>query len=256
MSARFSADWLRLREPADHAARSPSIRAALVAWAVQRPALRLLDLAAGTGSAVRALADHLPPDHAWLLVDQDADLLGQVQAPVAVTMAVADLADPGAWPALTGIDLVSMAALLDLVSAAWLEAWLDHQAGRPLLAALTYDGRMVFTPDLPGDELIRELINAHQHRDKGFGPALGPDAPAVLIASLTRRGYRCVSGDSAWRLTKTDRPLITALIDGWSLAALEQAPHHADTILTWQQQRHQRTDDLLVGHQDVFAIPP
>lgn len=254
MSASFSADWLRLREPADHAARSPAIGAALTAWAAQRPALRLLDVAAGTGSALRALAPYLPPDQSWLLVDQDAALLRAVQGSVAFTTAQCDLSNPGTWPSVADIDLVSMAALLDLVSADWLAAWLDHQAGRPLLAALTYDGRMAFSPSLPGDALIRDLINAHQRRDKGFGPALGPAAPSALLDQLQHRGYRCLSGDSAWHVQTS--PLVTALIDGWSCAALEQAPHHADAIQLWQWQRHQRTDHVLVGHQDVFATPP
>jgi len=256
MSAHFSADWLRLREAADHAARPATIHAALATWADQRSAVHVLDLATGIGSALRALAPALPINQAWLLVDQDPALLQQINASIRFQTRQCDLTDPRTWPSLADIDLVSMAALLDLVSLAWLEAWLDHQADRPLLAALTYDGRMEFSPSLPGDQRVRELINTHQRRNKGFGPALGPDAPKILSSSLTRRRYHWHMADSAWQLGDADRPLITALIDGWAQAAIEQAPDLASDITLWQRQRHQCTDHLLVGHQDIFATPP
>jgi len=71
----FSAGWLSLREPADHAARSlPLTRAVVGALSTELPC-RVLDLAAGTGSNVRYLAGHLPSEQRWLLVDHDPALL-------------------------------------------------------------------------------------------------------------------------------------------------------------------------------------
>ena len=40
----FSADWLSLREPADHRARNAELLETLAAWADQRDSLTVLDL--------------------------------------------------------------------------------------------------------------------------------------------------------------------------------------------------------------------
>lgn len=81
----FSADWLALREAADHRSRS----AALTATIVQRlapgdvtpggaPSVRLLDLGTGSGSNVRYLVPRLPARQQWCVVDRDVDLLREL----------------------------------------------------------------------------------------------------------------------------------------------------------------------------------
>ena len=69
----FSAPWLDLREGYDRAARSDALMRRFVSLLPQRP--RLVDLGAGSGGNVRALAPLLPPDARWRLVDDDAALL-------------------------------------------------------------------------------------------------------------------------------------------------------------------------------------
>jgi SAM-dependent methyltransferase len=75
--------------------------------------------------------------------------------------------------------LVVASALLDLVSADWLAGLLRAcaRSGSHLFLALTYDGRVGLCPDHPHDGTLLALVNAHQGRDKGLGPALGPSAP-------------------------------------------------------------------------------
>ena len=57
----FSADWLALREPADHAARDAGLTGRAAEWlrSLGRPA-RAIDLACGSGSNVRYLLPRLP----------------------------------------------------------------------------------------------------------------------------------------------------------------------------------------------------
>jgi glycosyltransferase involved in cell wall biosynthesis len=147
----FSAAWLALREPADHAARSAAI-ARTVADAIQpRGELRALDLGAGAGSNMRYLAPRLPTPQRWLLVDRDAALLAHAaRAPmsdVRIETRQLDLAGIADDPMMTLFDgqaLVTASALLDLVSERWLLALAARcrHAGAAALFALSYDGRI------------------------------------------------------------------------------------------------------------------
>ena len=73
MTEHFDADWLTLREPFDHAARSVALARRLADRLPRRP--RLLDLGAGTGSLFRFLAPIIGRGQDWILVDSDAALL-------------------------------------------------------------------------------------------------------------------------------------------------------------------------------------
>ncbi len=57
----FSADWLALREPADHRSRSAELLATLATRVEGRDTLRITDLGCGTGSNLRATAPALGP---------------------------------------------------------------------------------------------------------------------------------------------------------------------------------------------------
>jgi hypothetical protein len=113
--------------------------------------------------------------------------------------------------------LVVASALLDLVSAAWLDGLLRvcARAGSPLLLALTYDGRAALTPAHPQDGAVITLVNAHQRRDQGLGPALGPAAPACLADLAAGLGFSLEVAASDWRLWSDESELQSALIDGW-----------------------------------------
>src|SRR5262249_52382091 len=77
----FSADWLRLREPHDAAARSSELaRRYSAALGGARGVRRIVDLAAGSGANFRALAPAIDGDQDWLLIDSDPAMLA-AQAP-------------------------------------------------------------------------------------------------------------------------------------------------------------------------------
>jgi SAM-dependent methyltransferase len=75
VTERFAADWLALREPFDHAARSVALARRLSAMLPKRP--RLMDFGAGTGSMFRFLAPIIGRGQDWILVDADAALLDE-----------------------------------------------------------------------------------------------------------------------------------------------------------------------------------
>ena len=74
----FSQQWLSLREPADHAARSTALNDTLITWTGQKSPLRIMDFGTGTGSNLRYLCPLLGHDQHWTLVDNDAHLLSHL----------------------------------------------------------------------------------------------------------------------------------------------------------------------------------
>jgi hypothetical protein len=262
----FSAEWLALREPYDLRARNPAVLDAVTAFFSQRTSLHVVDLACGTGSTLRAISPRLPAKQSWTLVDNDPELLVRaastpVRPDVAVAAVPLDL-DQHLEAALEGtVDLVATSALLDLVSAAWLNRLAAAVAVRsiPLYAALSYHGRTGFDPPDPLDTAVASSVDAHQRTDKGFGPALGPAAADFALTSFEALGYSVITGASDWVMGPKDRHMQTALLDGWVRAAHDIGRLSGHDIGAWLTRRRAMIaagrSTLLVGHVDFFAVP-
>lgn len=251
----FSADWLALREPADRAARDAAL--ARQAAAAAGPVPVIVDLGCGTGATFRALAPLLPGGTRWRFVDNDPALLalaGAAAGPGA-ELVPADLADLDALP-LDGATLVTASALLDLVSEDWL-AGLAARLAVPFYAALSYDGRMDFAPQDPRDGAVAAAFNRHQRGDKGFGPALGPEAGDRAAAVLAAAGFAVDRADSPWRLGPGSAALQRELTRGIAAAAAE-AGADPDAAAAWARQRDAgaAAATCVVGHVDLLALPP
>lgn len=255
----FSAAWLALREPADHAARDKALLSAAARVAGQ-PAV-IVDLGCGTGSTIRAFAGVAAQAIEWRLVDNDPDLLRHAAAAAtsakgSVATYRIDLRDMDRLP-LEGASLVTASALLDLCSQDWVENLATRLAGfgLPFYAALTYDGFMRWTPPDTADAAVTQAFNRHQAGDKGFGPALGPAATDAMATALERRGYTVRRTDSPWRLGPSQTDLHRALLVGIAAAADEAGEPLAiswgDTRLAAVQMAH-----CHIGHSDLLALPP
>ena len=249
--------------------------------------MQALDLASGTGSNVRYLAERLPPRQDWLLVDDDPELIAQAPARMSewaaahaceahvepggvmlqgdrlkcrVQVRRVDVADLTAAAIFHGRQLVTASALLDLVSEPWLRglAVRCREHASAVLFALNYDGRIHCLPEEAGDEHIRDLVNRHQRRDKGFGTALGPEAAATAERLFAAAGYQVQRQPSDWVLSPDELSLQEALIDGWAQAAAELAPAESASIQDWRTRRlahlERGRSRLRVGHQDVAAV--
>jgi hypothetical protein len=282
MSDAFDPDWLAVREPHDAAARSHALAARLIATLPRRPVL--VDLGAGTGAMFRWLAPMIGRSQAWTFVDVDRALLDEafsrtadwakrrgwavtfpgramlVHAPggaCRIEAIEADLADPDELP-LEGVDAVVCSALIDLVSARWIEE-LVARLDSPLFAALGVDGRDAWLPAHPADRLVRHGLRLDQVRDKGFGPALGVRAPALLRRALTAQGFRVSSAPSDWRISPTALAMLRELISTTADAAEATRPASASAIASWRAARlRQAAAERLVvriGHRDILAFP-
>jgi hypothetical protein len=270
----FSAQWLALREPLDAASRSETLIARLVNLLV-RPmsdsSLNVIDLGAGTGANFRYAAQRLGGAQEWLLVDEDASLLAAADvqlsergAPPGCRMRhlQLDLASGLERLALPAGGLLTASALLDLVSAEWLRELIGRAAAARVTVwfALTYDGCIDCQPAEPEDAEVRELFNRHQRTDKGFGPALGPDAARVAEQLLGEQGYHTESARSDWCLGPGHAALQRSLVDGWCNAACEVATHRAPALHHWLGRRLGHIEagrsELRVGHVDIIGRWP
>jgi SAM-dependent methyltransferase len=282
----FAADWLALREPVDAQARSQHLVDMAAAWLMTgRPAaskkpLEIVDLGCGRGSNVCFLAPRWHGPQHWQLIDHAPALLQQAhkrcavlrdgnRQPVTVQTRMCSLTElPSHWPAQA--DVISASALLDLVSAEWLDVLVARCAehGQALFIALSVTGDWHLTDARdaplhdPDDAYIRTLFNAHQQRDKGFGAALGGRAHFALVTRLNAAGFYVQEAPSPWRLTAgqaENTALLPPLIDGWAQAALEQAPEAHERIIAWRAQRLAQVEagefGAFVDHRDMWARP-
>jgi len=283
----FSAEWLALREPFDHAARSMALMEGFVAAlrrdTVDRP-VTIMDLGAGTGSALRSLAPLIDGDQQWILVDDtlgdealsalatwaaDHDwttatsdgtqIIARPEGRIFVRLFSADLADLAALP-LDETDGVVTSALLDLVSAEWISSLGIRicAAQLPFLAQLSVDGRTEFTPTHPADALVHKAFAEDQNRDKGFGPGLGAGAVEETQKCLRSLGYHVSSAQSDWSIAATDSAFMDALLDGLCQPASANPLTAADAE-TWLLERRKLVEarrlTTVIGHVDILALP-
>ena len=254
----FSAAWLELREPADHAARDNALLADAAIAAGENPVI--VDLGCGTRSTIRAFEGRLARPAEWRLIDNDPELLAHAATAAtgrddSATTHRIDLRELDALP-LHGAGLVTASALLDLCSHDWVKALADRLSRYklPFYAALNYDGQMDWTPADPADAIVTRAFNTHQRGDKGFGPALGPDAADAIAKIFTAAGYSVLQAESPWRLGSSEAALQRELVTGIADAAHQAGAAEA---LGWGALRSGNVDSAAcrIGHRDLLALP-
>ncbi|MCA3563323.1 MAG: class I SAM-dependent methyltransferase [Methylocystis sp.] len=277
----FSAEWLSLREPADHAALNADVRQALRRRFEGRDAIAVVDLGCGAGSNLRGTWAALPARQSWTLVDYDARLLAAARekliewadaasisgdalslrkgsATLEVSFRQVDLSGGNFAGVTEGADLVTAAALFDLVSPSGIEALAASLAarGQTFFTVLTYDGEASWRPSHPADSAILAAFNAHQTSDKGFGPAAGPGATDALAKAFHRRGYGVLRGASPWLLDRSFARLRAELDRGFANAALETGLVPSGDVSAWLAHRLAGGERLsIIGHEDLLATP-
>lgn len=273
----FSPDWLALREPADHAARSQALLAEVAAHFAGRGSINAIDIGCGAGSNLRGAFAALPDKQRWHLVDYDSRLLEAARARLRawadmaeedghglvlrkggkhlrVSFVNADLTRDLETVFNPGAELVTAAALFDLVSVPWIADFVAELTKRrlPLYTVLTYDGTDAFAPPHPADDAMRAAFHAHQGGDKGFGPAAGPAATEALARAFSDAGYRIARAPSPWRLGAS--ALADELARGFAGAVRETAQVPEAVIADWLNHRLGGAG-CTVGHEDLWAVP-
>jgi len=275
----FSAQWLALREPADHRARDASLRDQVVHdlnhLARVRPGpIKFVDLGCGSGSNLRALAPHMPATQHWTLVDYDPALLSAAKAAlvqwadqmvsdqdmlvllkndkhISVKFLCEDLSSNLEDVLALPTDLLTAAAFFDLVAEDWLERFCGLLRS-PLYTVLTYNGQEIWHPPEPMDAAMLKAFHAHQQTDKGFGAAAGPNAVNVMETLLKARGFAVSKAQSPWKLAAADCNLIEQLAIGSAGAVLETKQVSAEEVSAWKKSRSM-AQTCEIGHTDLYA---
>ncbi|MEV5809973.1 class I SAM-dependent methyltransferase [Streptomyces parvulus] len=267
---RYAPEWLRLREPADGAARARDLLGPLRAHLAERTpptgGLVVHDLGCGTGSMGRWLAPRLDGAQHWVLHDRDPYLLhfAAAGAPrsaadgghVTVETLRGDLArlTPDA---LSGADLVTASALLDVLTAEEIGtlAAACAAAGCAALLTLSVAGRVELGPAHPLDAEIAEAFNDHQRRTG----LLGPDAVTAAGEAFAAHGVSVRAHPSPWRLGPDEAPLTAQWLRGWVGAAVEQRPELRSRAEAYLDERLAACADgtlrVVVHHTDLLALP-
>jgi hypothetical protein len=275
----FSPEWLRLREAADLRARNQTLLKRLAAYFAGREEATIYDLGSGLGSNLRGTYVALPRRQRWVLVDYDSVLLaaaggeiarwaGAAQAMPGGVRATKDdysleiefkqhdlAADPAPWGKVAP-DLVTAAALFDLVSEEWIARFTHALAAQhiPFYTVLTHDRETEWQPPHASDAAMIAAFETHFGGDKGFGPSIGGEASRMLGEELAQAGYDVARGRSPWVLGENDRALIAELAAGWAEAVRETGKVPEPVILEWQTARAS-AGTCTVGHEDLLALP-
>jgi SAM-dependent methyltransferase len=264
----FAPEWLALREGADHRSINHTVRRHLLAYLSDYANVHIADLGCGTGSNFRSLAPEIAARQLWLLVDHDEGLL-QLAAAMTQDIALAkqievrahqaDLSDGDLHDIAAHADLITAAALFDLISPEVIEKMVDAitQANIAFYTVLTYDGVAAWLPEAPHNKTMREAFNRHQRTDKGFGPAAGPEASNILANAFIARGYRVLRGKSPWVLDGGLATLRQEADRGWAAAVAQTGALSDEETESWLQMREADPGAVsIIGHEDLLALPP
>jgi len=270
----FDSHWLSLREPVDHRSRSKNLALLLADYWKNQKYVKILDLGSGTGSNMRYLSPYLErKNQQWTLLDHDLSLLRQIPHPQDTRLKLKPLLGDLNKEGLTLVaknDLVTGSALLDLTSEKWLTELTERCVNQSCAAyfTLSYTGDVSWHPTQSGEVYSRNLedhnhicdiLNRHQLRDKGTGPALGPSAVVKLDELFEDNGYVTKCSPSPWILDHRDQELKKLLIEGWMESALEECPSESEKILSWSRSclvlASSSEYQLQVSHLDFLALP-
>lgn len=276
----FSAEWLRFREPVDHRSRDKALLARAAQHLASKDEPVIYDLGAGAGSNLRGTAEALGPRQRWVLVDYDPALLSasldflsawaDKSRPTAAGLELeksgkrirvevkrADLnANPAPWGEQKP-DLVTSAALFDLVSENWIDRFCEALAKDKLAlyTTLVHDETAKWSPAHEADAHMSEAFERDFGKEKGFGPSAGNQAIGYMAKKLASLGYNAELADSPWGLGDEDRALIEQLADGWANAVRDTKAVAEDVIQKWLAARKARGTSCVVGHKDLLALP-
>ncbi len=267
-----------LKEAADRRAKNSDVSDALSGWFEGRSSLDVLDLHAGTGATLRALAPILAPDQAWTLycrdaaeealardhltrwapaaqTTQDGLFIERHGQKIAVRIKHHDVVAAGGKPSEPPPALVVIDEDLLRYPAAAIRNLVATLAARRSVmhARLLYDGRLKLQPHHAADGAFTAALHRRLMRDQGAGEAMGPQAANELSEQLRLSEYSVIEGSSHLHLRAAEAPLIRAMQSELAEAQRVVAKGHDKMIDAWLA-RPRAT--LEISQTDLVGLPP
>ncbi len=267
-----------LKEAADRRAKNSDVSDALSGWFEGRPSLDVLDLHAGTGATLRALAPILAQDQAWTLycrdaaeealardhltrwapaarITQDGLFIERQGQKIAIRIKHHDVVAAGGAPSEPPPSLVVIDEDLLRYPAAAIRNLVAILAARRSVmhARLLYDGRLKLQPHHAADGAFTAALHRRLMRDAGSGEAMGPQAANELSEQLRLSEYSVIEGSSHLHLRAAEAPLIRAMQSELAEAQRLVAKGHDKMIDTWLA-RPRAT--LEISQTDLVGLPP
>jgi hypothetical protein len=271
-------DLQLLKEAADKRAKNSDVSDAVSGWFEGRTSIDVLDLHAGTGATLRALAPLLAQDQAWTLYARDAAeealardhltrwdpsaratedglLIDRQGQKIAVRFKLHDvvaaggkLAEPPPSLVVIDDDLMRYPAVVIRMLVAVLA---DRRS--VMHARLIYDGRLKLMPHHAADGAFTAALHRRFMRDAGYGEAMGPQAANELSEQLRLSEYSVIEGPSHLHLRAAEAPLIRAVQKELAEAQRMVAKGHDVMIDAWLA-RPRAT--LEISQADLVGLPP
>jgi hypothetical protein len=267
-----------MKEASDKRAKNSDVSDAVSGWFEGRTSLDVLDLHAGTGATLRALAPILADDQAWTLyardaaeevlardhltrwapaarVTEDGLLIERQGQKIAVRFKLHDVVAAGGAPAEPVPALVVIDDDLMRYPAAVIRKLVGFLADRraAMHARLVYDGRLKLQPHHAADGAFTAALHRRFMRDAGHGEAMGPMAANELGEQLRLSDYSVIEGPSPLHLRAAEAPLIRAVQKELAEAQRVVAKGHDKMIDDWLT-RPRAT--LEISQTDLVGLPP
>jgi SAM-dependent methyltransferase len=271
-------DLLLLKEAADKRAKNSDVSDALSGWFEGRTSLDVLDLHAGTGATLRALAPILAQDQSWTLYARDTAEEALARDHLTRWAPAARATDEGLFIERQGQKIAVRFRQYDVVAAGGALAEpppslvvIDDDLMRypaavirklvailadrrsVLHARLIYDGRLKLQPHHAADGAFTAALHRELMRDMGHGETTGPQAANEIGEQLRLSDYSVIEGPSHLHLRAAEAPLIHAVARRLAEAQRAVARGHDKMIDTWLA-RPRAT--LEISQTDLVALPP
>jgi hypothetical protein len=230
----FTTNWLEERNRFDKAARNPIVEDAFLRYAEQFQPLNLIDIGAGNGAVFTHLAQKLPPEQNWTLVELNPDLLENArqrlllwanahgytiekeesdhllfvngERQLSIQLRHGSFLELDQLLPLDAYHAVTASAVIDLLSREMLSNLLQQLQRNELAFYPTLNYRsMDYIPAEGDDEHMIEAYERHMQREQDFGQALG-SACTAAFQGLAKDiyGKTAVEGSSPWVIRPTD----------------------------------------------------
>ncbi|MBA4131294.1 MAG: hypothetical protein C0519_07695 [Hyphomicrobium sp.] len=270
-------DLQLLKEAADKRSKNSDVSDAVSGWFEGRTSIDVLDLHAGTGATLRALAPLLAPDQAWTLYARDAAeealardhltrwapaaratedglFIERQGQKIAVRFKLHDVVAAGGKLAEPPPSLVVIDDDLMRYPAAVIRMLVAVLADRRSVmhARLIYDGRLKLMPHHAADGAFTAALHRRFMRDSGHGEAMGPQAANELSEQLRLSEYSVIEGPSHMHLRAAEAPLIRAVQKELAEAQRIVAKGHDVMIDAWLA-RPRVT--LEISQTDLVGVP-